>query len=87
MDGTINQALFLGGIMLCFLLGVLLTTAGCAFLAWLTLRRIAGHPEAVQALMVLLRLALLGKEPAEDAAPPAKPEAKAEAMKIKGRLV
>ena len=74
--------------MLCFLLGVLLTTAGCAFLAWLTLRRIAGHPEAVHALTVLLRLALLGRRPSGDApTPPAPREAKTEAMKTKGRLV
>jgi len=74
--------------MLCFLLGVLLTTAGCAFLAWLTLRRIAGHPEAVHALTVLLRLALLGRRPSGDApTPPAPREAKTEAKKIKGTLV
>jgi hypothetical protein len=73
--------------MLCFLLGVLLTTAGWGALAWLTLRRITGHPEAVQALTVLLRLALLGKRPQPEATPPAKPEAKAEAKKIKGTLV
>ena len=71
--------------MLCFLLGVLLTTAGCAFLAWLTLRRIAGHPEAVHALTVLLRLALLGRRPSGDA--PTPPEAKTEAKKIKSTLV
>jgi len=71
--------------MLCFLLGVLLTTAGCAFLAWLTLRRIAGHPEAVHALTVLLRLALLGRRPSGDA--PTPPEPKTEAKKIKSTLV
>jgi hypothetical protein len=77
--------------MLCFLFGFVLTTVGWAALAYCAFRRLClrlkDNPHAVQALTALLRLALLGKEPAGDAAPPAKPEAKPEAKKIKGTLV
>jgi hypothetical protein len=77
--------------MLCVLFGFVLTTAGWAAMAYWAFRRLClrlkDNPHAVQALTAQLRLALLGKEPAGDAPPPANPESNAEAKKIKGTFV
>ena len=82
--------------MLCFLFGFVLTTAGWAALGYWAFRRLylrlKDNPQAVQALMALLRLTVLGHHPPSDAGPPATPngqapQAKPEPKKIQATLV